>query len=657
MHYYDPNTNQEYDFSQYDYSQQYSYDQNHVETETGAESLDQTHVQDQGQPETTTSFEQPIQDLQAGQDFEQLGDVAPHTEATDIPVSHEEPESQFASTQYSQQDNGHSYFDEGDSYNPDIGDNFVTETTPDTGDLDDLVLGSEQSALAPPPAATAPSPASGPPPKAAPVADDIPQPSEESTAAPAEFSVTEDNAVTEFAADESGEVVESSFNEDSTNYYHQEDVSSPKIPIEEPSSLMSSLNLPPLSHPPTEQPAHQEVDSQESTFRRDSTRSAHHENAAMDMHASPPPPVSQYTPSEPPRSVQASLSPPPSLSAFSGSGLSLSSPGLFPCPDPECQGENPTKAKFCCECGRQLAALSRSPTPAVSGQQPNRTYSNDSSAYFPQGDAQSLPQTYVPSLPNQHIPRSGSPLTTVSTPHDQYNSQGYYGGEGYDPYQQQQQYGNNDQQYAGQYDEQYNQQYDGQYNQQYDQQYGDQQYGDQQYGEQQYGDQQYSEQQYGDYGMVNQPAETEPAINDPLNRAQGCPIAVFGFGGKLCLMFPHTVQRYSGGYGADNNFAPTQTVVPGDVKIRNVKDVMTTTDSNTVADLANFIGPLVMDSKVGSKAKKKDAVKYVSERVESLKAQMQNLQGDKEKMFLESRILLWQVVKAALETEGPLVDK
>jgi Vesicle coat trafficking protein Sec16 mid-region len=645
VHYYDPNTNQEYDFSQYDYSQQYSYDPNHVGTETGDESLDKAHVQDQGQQETPASFEQPVQDLQAGQEFVQLGDVAPHTESADVPVSYEEPVSQYAPTQFSQQGNGHSYFDEGQSYNPDIGDNFVTETTPDTGDLDDLVLGGEQSAQAPPPETTAPPPASvpppaaappsavAPPPKAAPFMDDIPQPSEESTAAPAELSMTEDNVVPEFTADESGDVAESSFNEDSTSYHYQ-DISSPQRPMEDPSSLMSSLNLPPLSHPPTEQPAHHGVDPQESMFRRDSTRSSQHENAAMDMHTSHPP-VSQYTPTEPPRSVQSSLSPPPSLSAFSVSALSINSPGLFPCPDPECQGENPSKAKFCCECGRQLAALSRSPTPAVSGQQPNRTYSNDSSAYYPQGDAQTLPQSYVPSLPNQHVPRSGSPLTTVATPHDPYTSQGYYGAENYDPYQQQ--YGNNDQQYAGQYDEQYNQQYDEQYNQQYDQQYGDQ--------------------QYGEYGMVDQPAEAEPAINDPLNRTQGCPIAVFGFGGKLCLMFPHTVQRYSGGYGADNNFAPTQSVVPGDVKIRNIKDVLTITDSNTVADLANFIGPLVMDSKVGSKMKKKDAIKYTSERVEFLKALMQDLQGDKEKMFLESRILLWRVVKAALEIDGPLVDK
>lgn len=36
---------------------------------------------------------------------------------------------------------------------------------------------------------------------------------------------------------------------------------------------------------------------------------------------------------------------------------------LIPCPDPQCEGENKPKAKFCCECGRPLAGLSRSNTP------------------------------------------------------------------------------------------------------------------------------------------------------------------------------------------------------------------------------------------------------------------------------------------------------
>ncbi|KAG2231107.1 hypothetical protein INT48_008497 [Thamnidium elegans] len=41
-------------------------------------------------------------------------------------------------------------------------------------------------------------------------------------------------------------------------------------------------------------------------------------------------------------------------------------PMLTACPDPECEGENKAKAKFCCECGRPLAGISRSTTPSAS---------------------------------------------------------------------------------------------------------------------------------------------------------------------------------------------------------------------------------------------------------------------------------------------------
>ncbi|RCH91957.1 vesicle coat component, partial [Rhizopus stolonifer] len=40
-------------------------------------------------------------------------------------------------------------------------------------------------------------------------------------------------------------------------------------------------------------------------------------------------------------------------------------PQLVPCPDPACEGENKVKAKFCCECGRPLAGISRSTTPSA----------------------------------------------------------------------------------------------------------------------------------------------------------------------------------------------------------------------------------------------------------------------------------------------------
>lgn len=57
---------------------------------------------------------------------------------------------------------------------------------------------------------------------------------------------------------------------------------------------------------------------------------------------------------------------------------------LVPCPDPQCEGENKPKAKFCCECGRPLAGLSRSNTPFSRSTTPFAT--------FPQNTVENSPQ-------------------------------------------------------------------------------------------------------------------------------------------------------------------------------------------------------------------------------------------------------------------------
>ncbi|CEG83412.1 hypothetical protein RMATCC62417_17336 [Rhizopus microsporus] len=60
---------------------------------------------------------------------------------------------------------------------------------------------------------------------------------------------------------------------------------------------------------------------------------------------------------------------------------------LVPCPDPQCEGENKPKAKFCCECGRPLAGLSRSNTPFSRSTTPFAT--------FPQNTVENSPQQPV----------------------------------------------------------------------------------------------------------------------------------------------------------------------------------------------------------------------------------------------------------------------
>lgn len=63
----------------------------------------------------------------------------------------------------------------------------------------------------------------------------------------------------------------------------------------------------------------------------------------------------------PPAAIERSATVPPPMTER----IASPRPQLVPCPDPQCEGENKPKAKFCCECGRPLAGISRSTTPAA----------------------------------------------------------------------------------------------------------------------------------------------------------------------------------------------------------------------------------------------------------------------------------------------------
>ncbi|KAI7889323.1 Sec23-binding domain of Sec16-domain-containing protein [Mucor mucedo] len=62
-----------------------------------------------------------------------------------------------------------------------------------------------------------------------------------------------------------------------------------------------------------------------------------------------------------PYSIERSATVPPPMTER----IASPRPMLTACPDPQCEGENKAKAKFCCECGRPLAGISRSTTPSA----------------------------------------------------------------------------------------------------------------------------------------------------------------------------------------------------------------------------------------------------------------------------------------------------
>ncbi|KAI7889419.1 Sec23-binding domain of Sec16-domain-containing protein [Mucor mucedo] len=157
----------------------------------------------------------------------------------------------------------------------------------------------------------------------------------------------------------------------------------------------------------------------------------------------------------------------------------------------------------------------------------------------------------------------------------------------------------------------------------------------------------FSQQQIGDYNYYpHQKDETmyhyqpaQPAV-DPLGRARGCPIVTFGFGGKMLVTFPRTVTNY---------YSSTVKPQPGPIKIKHLK---------TMIPKPAFPGPILGDSKVGTKQKKKDVAVFMTHMLNTFENHKQGMAvGSLDYEQLQAKILLWQLVKVLVETEGSINDK
>lgn len=292
----------------------------------------------------------------------------------------------------------------------------------------------------------------------------------------------------------------------------------------------------------------------------------------------------------------------------------LASPQLeqfLPCPDPNCEGENKAKAKFCCECGRPLTSISRATTPAAGSV------------------TSSVAAAHPPPL-NEHVPPSSS-----ASSYDPSSAAAMYGPPGTTTLQQQQQQ--------------------------------QQPPSDMYYPEQQpYGAEQPATLMVGETSTEYYQNEAIPAAAtdmyaqqqqqqlppDPLNRARGCPLVSFGFGGKLCVMFPQTVQRFTTGYDAG---APITKTMPSAIQVRQLKDVLGDQDP-MLRSLSDFVGPVLMDSKSSTKNKKKDALAYMDKRIADLTALLPSPDQPLEYNQAECRVLLWRLVRTLLEQEGTFND-
>ncbi|KAF9201992.1 vesicle coat component, partial [Podila verticillata] len=291
---------------------------------------------------------------------------------------------------------------------------------------------------------------------------------------------------------------------------------------------------------------------------------------------------------------------------------------LEPCPFAECGGENKPQAKFCSECGRSISVASRSATPAL-------------------GHYAEFPGNNAPPMPN--LDRMNSFSFDQQSPQEQ-QAETYPGYSQEDQSYLQQDY-SQDQQYG----------YDGQ-QEQYDYN-GEQQGYDQGYDQTGYYDEngQYYDPTTSQYidpyaqqevvpEIEPEPAEPEPVgIDDPLNRVFGCPLIAFGFGGKIVSSFPRTVQRFASATSGMVNKR-----YPGDLQLQHIKDFVPVDSA-----IATYPGPLLMDSSVQMKNKRKDVLKLIEDKIKELEIDLHDSTFDAHK------VLIWKLFKVMFEQEGTLI--
>ncbi|KAI9032725.1 Sec23-binding domain of Sec16-domain-containing protein [Phycomyces nitens] len=265
------------------------------------------------------------------------------------------------------------------------------------------------------------------------------------------------------------------------------------------------------------------------------------------------------------------------------------------CPHPACEGENKARAKFCCECGRPLAGISRSTTPAAPSTQGFLSYTPLNAglrAYTPPVIDAYPPevQRYTPNHLHQNVQESHETAVRAFIP------------EHHSPY-----------------------------------------------------DNSYVENSMDNaYGEEPIPQSLE-LPQDPLKRYGGCPLISFGFGGKMCLMFPHTVQRFTtAGYDTS---APIIKKMPSAIKICHLRDVVGGDQDSTVRSMSSFVGPVLFDAKSSVKAKKKEVLAYMDKRLEEYDSLLNAASSNGESLDdIENKSLLWKLVKTLIEQEGSLGD-
>ncbi|ORZ09596.1 Sec23-binding domain of Sec16-domain-containing protein [Absidia repens] len=147
---------------------------------------------------------------------------------------------------------------------------------------------------------------------------------------------------------------------------------------------------------------------------------------------------------------------------------------------------------------------------------------------------------------------------------------------------------------------------------------------------------------------ISATVQQPPVDQDPLQRYKGCPLVQFGFGGKLCMMFPRADMQY--GYGGGVSAKKS----PGAIQIKMMKDIASVSstvgdDSNQLSYLQSFIGPVLLDPDYSTKNKKKQVITYMEQRILEMENTPMTTNGPSDAGV---RVLLWKIVKLMIEQDG-----
>ncbi|KAG6114231.1 hypothetical protein E4U14_001504 [Claviceps sp. LM454 group G7] len=142
--------------------------------------------------------------------------------------------------------------------------------------------------------------------------------------------------------------------------------------------------------------------------------------------------------------------------------------------------------------------------------------------------------------------------------------------------------------------------------------------------------------------ISNMVPPTDGRERDPLERWRGAPVMAWGVGGTFITSFPKSIPRYTMG-----NSVPVTIRAVGEVKVQNIKDVDSLSDS-----IAKFPGPLK------GKSKKKEAIAWLTAGIDSQEREIPDVSFHSQ-LSLEAkrsveRLLLWKLLRIFIENDGVL---